>query len=172
MFTICNLGISPSRSLIPRAGVVVCALLAAACHSGLDNPAAPGPPPGAEALSATSGDEVSSLEALSTDSTRRMTMAIAEVSLSGHSGECTLAAARGGFRLKAQGLGTAGTTIRFHLIRADGFRTTAIVDVSRQGTFRTGQELVTYFPPSAEVRCVLLSMDGAVLAESATFNTP
>jgi hypothetical protein len=83
-----------------------------------------------------------------------------------------LAAARDGFRLKAQGLGTAGSQIRFHLIRADGFRTTAIVDVSRQGTFRTGQELVTYFPANAEVRFVLLSVDGALLAESITFTAP
>ena len=171
MFTICNFSISSFTRLVPRAGLAVCALLAAACHGGLDNPAAPGPPPSAAALASTSGDEAGSLEA-AIDSTRRMTLEMAEVSLSGHSGTCTLAAAREGFRLKAQGLGTPGTQIRFHLIRTDGFRTTAIVDVSRQGTFRTGQELVTYFPANAEVRCVLLSMTGAVLAESATFNAP
>jgi len=101
-----------------------------------------------------------------------MTYDMAEANSSAHSGTCTLAAARGGFRLKAEGVGTPGNMIYFHLIKADGFRTTAIANVSRQGTFRTGQELVDYFPPNADVRCVLLAVDGTLLAESTTFTAP
>jgi len=168
MLTICDRGVSLSAGFARLAGLAACGLLAAACHGGLDTPAGPSAP-AAAALSATSDDGA---ETAAGTWTRRVTFEMAEANLSGHSGECTLAAARGGFRLKAHGAGGPGTVIRFHLIRADGFRTTAIVDVSRQGTFRTDQELVTTFPPHAEVRCVLLSIDGALLAESTTFLAP
>ena len=169
MFTFCDRGLLPSTGPARLAGVVACALLAAACHGGLDTPAGPS---ASAALSATSENEAGVDETATVASTRRVTFEMAEANLSRHSGTCTLAAARLGFRLKAQGTGGPGTVIRFHLIRADGYRTTAIVDVSRQGTFRTDQELVTTFPPNAEVRCVLLSIDGALLAESTTFHAP
>ncbi len=171
MFTICDPRVSLSAGFARLAGLAACGLLAAACHGGLDTPAGPSAP-GDAALSATSDDEAVPVETATVASTRRVTYEMAEANLSGHSGSCTLAGARLGFRLKAQGAGVPGTVIRFHLIRADGFRTTAIVDVSRQGTFRTDQELVTTFPPNAEVRCVLLSIDGALLAESTTFHAP
>ena len=167
MFTNSNHVISSSTRFVRCAGLAACALLAAACHGGLDTPT--GPSASTEVvLSATSGDE--SVEAASAE--RRMTHDMAEANSSGHSGTCTLAAARGGFRLKAQGQGTPESLVYFHLIRADGFRTTAIVEVSRQGTFRTGQELVTYFPPNAEVRCALQTPGGALLAGSTTFIAP
>ena len=171
MLTICDRSVLRSTGPARLAGLAACALLAAACHGGLDTPAGPNAP-AAAALSATSDDEAGPVDTAAVASTRRVTYEMAEADLSGHSGTCTLAAARLGFRLKAQGVGGPGTVIRFHLIRADGYRTTAIVDVSRQGTFRTDQELVTSFPPNAEVRCVLLSIDGALLAESTTFHAP
>lgn len=163
MFTISNFSFSPATRLASRAGLAACVLLATACHGGLDTPT--GPSPSLDALSATIDDQAA-------DSTRRMTYDMVEVNASGYSGTCTLAAARTGFRLKAQGVGTPGNLIYFHLIKADGFRTTGIADVSRQGTFRIGQELVDYFPPNADVRCVLLAVDGTLLAESTTFTAP
>ena len=168
MFTICDRDVSLSAGFARLAALAACALFAAACHGGLDMPAGPSAP-AAAALSAVSDEGA---ETAAATSTRRVTFEMVEANLSGHSGNCTLAAARAGFRLKAQGAGAPESVIRFHLIRADGFRTTAIVDVSRQGTFRTDQELVTTFPPHAEVRCVLLSIDGALLAESTTFYAP
>lgn len=168
MITTRNHGVSPSAGCLRLAWLAGCALLAAACHGGVDSPTAPV----SESLAATSGLEAGSGDTATTASAARATYEIAESEGSGHWGTCTLAAARLGFRLKAQGVGTPGTLIRFHLIRADGFRTTAYVDVSRQGTFRTGQELVTTFPPGIEVRCVLLSVDGTLLAESTTFRAP
>ncbi len=164
MLTICNHGNSLSTRFVRLAGLAACALLATACHSGFDSPTGPGTSTEAT-LSAKVGDEAA-------DSTRRMTVEMTEVNLSGYSGTCTLAAARDGFRLKAQGQGPANTQARFHLVKSDGFRTTGIVLVGRQGTFKIGQDLVTFFPPNEEVYCVLLSLDGAVLAESATFIAP
>ena len=164
MLTICNHGHSLSTRFIRLAGLAACALLATACHGGFDSPTGPGTSTEAM-LSASVGNDGG-------DSTRRMTVAMTEANLSGYSGECSLAAARGGFRLKAQGQGPADTEARFHLIKSDGFRTTALVLVGRQGTFRTGQDLVTFFPPNEQVRCVILSLDGTVLAESTTFIAP
>ena len=170
MSMIRNDGVLPSARSARLAGLAACALLVAACHSGLNTPASPSPVDGAS-LAPTSDDEVSPggivVAAASGRSTHEMAGIVAP-----HSGTCTLAAARNGFRLKAEGQGTPDTVIRFHLIMPDGFRTTAIVDVGRQGTFRTGQELVTTFPPGIEVRCVLLSVDGDLLAESVRFNAP
>lgn len=170
MSTIRNHGLLPSPGSARLAGLAACALLAAACHGGLDTPASPSASDPAS-LASTSGDEVSSGRIVVSASAARATHEMAEI-VAGHSGTCTLATARLGFRLKAEGQGTPGTVIRFHLIRSDGFRTTAYVDVSRQGTFRSGQELVTSFPPGIEVRCVLLSVDGVLLAESVPFNAP
>ena len=168
MLTMCDRGVSFSAGFARLAGLAACGLLAAACHGGLDTTTGPSAPDAA-ALSAKSDEGA---DTAAGTSTRRVTLEMAEANLSGYSGTCTLAAARAGFRLKAQGAGAPDSVIRFHLIRADGFRTTAIVDVSRQGTFRADQEVVTTFPPHAEVRCVLLSIDGALLAESTTFNAP
>ena len=168
MLTTCDRGVSLSTGFARLAGLVACGLLTAACHGGLVTPAGPSAPAVA-ALSATSDDGA---DTAAGTWTRRVTFEMAEANLSGHSGTCTLAATKSGFRLKAHGAGAPDSVIRFHLIRADGFRTTAIVDVSRQGTFRTDQELVTTFPLHAEVHCALLSIDGALLAESTTFNTP
>ena len=169
MSTICSQGISPFAGSVRLAGLVACALLAAACHGGLDNPVAPGASTDA-ALSATNGDEASSGVVASTMAAP-VEYAMASVDPA-YSGTCSLAAARTGFRLKAQGSGIPGTVVRFHLIRADGFRTTAFADVGHSGSFRTGQDVVTGFPPNAEVTCVLMSLDDALLAESEKFIAP
>jgi hypothetical protein len=164
MFAISNHSVSPSARL---AAVAFCALLATACHSGVGSPAAPS----AEPLASTSDDEANSADAVSAYAAP-IEYEIAEVGLSGYSGTCSLAPARLGFRLKAQGRGIPGEVVRLHLIMPDNFRTTAYTDVTRQGTFRFGQELVTSFPSGVEVRCVLLSLDGLLLAESTGFYAP
>ena len=171
MFMTFDNGFLRSASVARLAGLVACALLASACHGGVDTIAGPSAPDAAS-LSAPGGDEASSGDAVASARAAAAAYEMAEKNLSGHSGTCSLAAARLGFRLKAQGHGTPGTRIAFHLIMPDGFRTTEHVDVSRQGTFRTGQDLVTSFPPGISVRCVLLSLDGALLAESTTFQAP
>lgn len=168
MMTIGDRGVSPLAGFVRAAGLAACALLAAACHGGLDTPTAPN----AGTLSTTEGDEAVSADAVASIRSAPVSYDMTEVDLSGYSGTCTLAAARSGFRLKAQGQGVPETIISFHLIRQDGFRRTQHVELNRQGTFRTGQTLVTSFSPGVEVRCVLLSLDGAVLAESATFHAP
>ena len=170
MSTIRNHGVLPSAGSARLAGLAACALFAAACHGGLNSPASPSAGDAAS-LAPISGDEVSSGQIVLAAGSGRATYEMSEI-VAGHSGTCTLATARLGFRLKAEGQATPDTVIRFHLIRSDGYRTTAYVDVSRQGTFRTGQELVTSFPPGIEVRCVLLSVDGVPLAESVPFNAP
>lgn len=170
MSMIRNDGVLPSARFARLAGLAACAMLVAACHSGLNTPASPSPVDGAS-LAPTSDDEVSPGGIVVAAAGGRVTHEMTEI-VAGHSGTCTIATARQGFRLKAEGQGTPGSIIRFHLIRSDEFRTTAYVDVSRQGTFRTSQELVTTFPPGIEVRCVLLSVDGDLLAESVRFNAP
>jgi hypothetical protein len=164
-----NDGVLRSRSA-RLAGLAACALLVAACHSGLNTPASPSVADGAS-FASPSDDEVTPGRIVVAAAGGRATHEMASI-VAPHSGTCTVAAARNGFRLKAEGQGTPDSVIYFHLIRPDGFRTTAVVDVSRQGTFRTGQELVTTFPPGIEVRCVLLSPDAVVLAESVPFNAP
>jgi hypothetical protein len=170
MSTIRNHGLLRSARSARLAGLAACALLAAACDSGLYSPASPSAGDAAS-LAPTGGDEVSSGRIVLAAGSGRATYEMSEI-VAGHSGTCTIASARLGFRLKAEGQATPDSVIRFHLIRSDGFRTTAYVDVSRQGTFRTGQELVTTFPAGIEVRCVLLSVDGLLLAESVPFNAP
>jgi hypothetical protein len=170
MATIRNHGFSRSARCARLAGLAACGLLAAACHSGLNSPASPNAVDAAS-LASTSGGEVSSGRIVLAAGAGRATYEMSEI-VAGHTGTCTIATARLGFRLKAEGQATPDSVIRFHLIRSDGFRTTAYVDVSRQGNFRTGQELVTTFPSGIEVRCVLLSVDGLLLAESVPFNAP
>ena len=169
--SICDYGASSAPGSVRLAGLAVCALLAAACHGGVDSPTAPSAP-ALEVLSATSDDDVSSGGAVVSARSAPATYEMVQVGLSGYSGTCSLAAARPGFRLKAQGQGTPGSLVRFHLIRADGFRTTGQDEVNRQGTFRIAQTLVTSFPPGVEVRCVLQTLDGEMLAESTTFHAP
>jgi len=165
MFAICDHGVLRLARSARLAGLAACALFAAACHGGLDNPVSPNVSTDA-AVSAPSGDETASTLAAPVDHD------MPGVGASGYSGTCTIAAARNGFRLKAQGQGTPGTTVRFHLIRADGYRTTAFADVGNSGQFRTGQELVTDFPPGIQVTCELYSLADVLLAQSETFVAP
>lgn len=171
MSSTCDYGVSRSSGYARLAGLTFCVLLAAACHGGVDNPAAPSAS-AAAVISPTDGDDESDAGAVASVMSAPIQYEMTDVGNSGYSGTCSLAAARLGFRLKAQGQGTPESVIRFHLIMPDGFRTTAYVDVSRQGTFRTGQSLVTSFPSGIEVRCVLLAIDGTLLAESTAFHAP
>ena len=173
MLPICNHGVSSSGTFMRLGGLAACALLAAACHGGVDLPTSPSVPPAA-AQPVMSGDEAGSVDAGAVASTRSAPddHPVNEVNASGYSGTCTLATARSGFRLKAQGTGIPGTVVRFHLITADGFGSTMFGEVNKSGAFRTGQDLITFFTPNTEVKCRFFSLEDTLLAESTTFTTP
>jgi hypothetical protein len=162
-----NHGVS-SSGFLRITGIAACALLLAACHGGLDT----GTSPSVTAADSVSGDDPTGGDGVASAYAAPVSYEMVEVGGSGTSGTCTLAGARSGFRLKAQGQGVPGTIIHFHLVMPNGFRTTAATDVSNQGTFRTGQDLITSFPAGVEAKCVVLDLDGGLLAESVSFPTP
>jgi hypothetical protein len=98
-----------------------------------------------------------------------------EMNGSGYAGTCTLGSGGSGFRIKASGHGNANSTIRFILRdTTTGQRYTDFVEVDQKGSFRTGQDRVTFFPSGLAVECRLMSWDGTetVLAQGPIFNIP
>lgn len=151
------------------AGVLV---FSAACQGGTDTPIAPSRievgMPTASSAAVTVG-----AEGAETHGGGPLSLAMEEIASSGYSGTCTLGNGGEGFRIKASGQGQPSTLIRFILREtATGGRHTTYADVDERGTFRTGQDRITFFASGLEAECLLMGGDGTILARGATFQIP
>jgi hypothetical protein len=150
-----------------------CALLAAGCEGGLDSPLAPSavgtPAPSGLGAALTPGGAVIGAQGAP------LSVAMNDVGTSGYSGTCTLASGRSSLRFKAQGQGVPNTLISVHLVEVDTtLRSTQYAEVNGRGTFRTDQarEIVSFIPSGDFVYCLVQSVDGTPLAQSAQFQVP
>lgn len=143
------------------------------CHSGVETPVSPSGGsaslPTATAAGTASDSVVAALKG------GPLSFEMDEVDSSGYAGTCTLGTGGDGFRVKAVGHGNPNTLIRFILRdTATGYRYTDFVEVDQRGSFRTGQDRVTFFPSGLLVDCQLMPTDGsaAVLAQGPVFEIP
>ena len=156
-----------------RAALVACVtVFVGGCHSGVETPVSPSM---TASLPTDSAAGVTSDNLVLAQGGGPLSFSMDEMDGSGYAGTCTLGSGGNGFRIKANGHGTPDTTIRFILRdMATGGRYTDFVTVDQKGTFRSGQDRVTFFPSGLQVECLLMSWDtqDTVLAQGAIFEIP
>lgn len=161
-----------------RVALVACVtVFAVGCHSGVETPVSPSV--SSAPLEAASAADIASDSVVAALAGGPLSFAMDEVDGSGSAGTCTLGTGGSGFRIKASGNGNPNTTIRFILQESAPRdpsapqRYTDFAEVDQRGSFRTGQDRVTFLPSGLRVECVLMAWPAdTVLARGAAFDIP
>ena len=143
------------------------------CHSGVETPVSPSV--SSAQIQAPSAAGIASDSVTLALSGGPVSFEMDEMNGSGYAGTCTLGTGGAGFRIKASGRGRPDTTVQFILqdtTKPGRYTDFAVVD--QRGSFRTGQDRVTFLPSGLAVECLLMSWDGTgtVLARGPIFNIP